>query len=447
VCAVSRRNPVGYLAEPWNYGYTHNIQGAVNFWCANHICSTGTQAEVEASIPKGYTMSDFQMGIAHTALYGVWQTTRDEHVRDALIFNGKFQEWSAGRKDTVNAYGVPVSYTGFQYSDWCDFLCEGKRYSDVGLNCSFYSSNSEALGGLAFSYMVSGMDQLWQVLKDGASGYPADAYSPGGNRMEMKILNLWEAVLRHDSLDHTPPATVTDLSAEWVAGQGMRLTWTAPAGNAAEYQVKYGHAPIVDFVKRWDAGAQTGWPDLTQPIPHTDSALNAIAWNYVATKEVSFWGAKNVTGEPGPGAPGGTESFLLTDLPADTPLYFALVSYDSSSNVSGISNVTSAYTGAENGGVPPGSFGIGCAYPNPFNPSIVIRFQAAAGPAAPVSLRIYNTRGQLMRTLVSGALKGGAHRAVWDGKGTSGRPAASGMYLCRLSCGKKTITKNILLVK
>ncbi|MBL8027696.1 MAG: hypothetical protein JNL74_14840 [Fibrobacteres bacterium] len=447
VSAVGQRSPIGYLAGPWLNGYSHNIQGGVNFWCSNFPCSSGTQAQVEASLPRGYTTSDFQMGISHSALYSFWQTTHDENIRDALIFNGKFQEWSAGKKDTVNTYGIPVKYIGFQYSSWCDYLCMGKRYNEAGLECTFYSSNSEALGGLAFSYMVSGLDQIWQVLKDGTAGYPENAFVPNGNRMEMKIINLWEAVNRHDSLDNTPPEAVNDLSAQMETSASVRLNWTAPAGGAKEYQIKYGRSPIVDYVKRWDATTQTGWPDLTQ-FPVTYEDLNAAAINYTTTKEVSFWGAQNVKGEPTPRSSGSAETFVVTDLPQGVPLYFAIVSYDSTGNVSGISNVVSQNTATETGSTINGRFGIQSVYPNPFNPSVAIYyFQDEVSAPLPVYLKFYNVSGRVVRTLVSNAKRVGYHKMVWDGKEESGKTAASGMYVCELVIGRKISMKKVMLTK
>ncbi|MBE0567563.1 MAG: hypothetical protein IH621_16530 [Krumholzibacteria bacterium] len=68
--------------------------------------------------------------------------------------------------------------------------------------------------------------------------------------------------------------------------------------------------------------------------------------------------------------------------------------------------------------------------PNPFNPRTTIAFDLAAASA--VRLEIFDVRGRLVRSLVDEVLPAGRHAAVWDGADGGGRPAASGLYFCRL---------------
>lgn len=84
-------------------------------------------------------------------------------------------------------------------------------------------------------------------------------------------------------------------------------------------------------------------------------------------------------------------------------------------------------------------------YPNPFNPSTTIRFSVPE--AGPLTLHIYDLRGTLVKTLVSGTLTAGRHQIVWNGKNENGQPVASGMYLYRMQTGRFTQTKQMLLVR
>ena len=84
-------------------------------------------------------------------------------------------------------------------------------------------------------------------------------------------------------------------------------------------------------------------------------------------------------------------------------------------------------------------------YPNPFNPSTTIRLSVPE--AGPVTLHIYDLRGTLVKTLVSGTLTAGRHQIVWNGKNENGQPVASGMYLYRMQTGRFTQTKQMLLVR
>jgi len=84
-------------------------------------------------------------------------------------------------------------------------------------------------------------------------------------------------------------------------------------------------------------------------------------------------------------------------------------------------------------------------YPNPFNPSTEISFALPAQSRA--SLRIYDTAGRLVRTLVSGELDAGTHFVTWNGKTDSGNITASGVYFYRLDTERKSITRKMLLLK
>ncbi len=68
--------------------------------------------------------------------------------------------------------------------------------------------------------------------------------------------------------------------------------------------------------------------------------------------------------------------------------------------------------------------------PNPFNPQTAISFTLAR--SGPASLRVYNLRGQLVRTLLDGDLAEGHHTANWDGRDLAGRAVSSGTYFYRL---------------
>jgi hypothetical protein len=83
-------------------------------------------------------------------------------------------------------------------------------------------------------------------------------------------------------------------------------------------------------------------------------------------------------------------------------------------------------------------------YPNPFNPSTYIAFSLKQ--TEHVSLVIYNVKGQLVKTLVSGKLEAGDHRILWEGKDNWNHQVSTGMYLCCFQAGNVNSTKKMMLL-
>ena len=83
--------------------------------------------------------------------------------------------------------------------------------------------------------------------------------------------------------------------------------------------------------------------------------------------------------------------------------------------------------------------------PNPFNPTTTLRFSMPG--ASDVHLAVYNTAGQLVRTLVDGNVAAGEHSVAWDGRDASGRDVASGIYIYRLTSGHGAMTRRMTLLR
>jgi hypothetical protein len=114
-------------------------------------------------------------------------------------------------------------------------------------------------------------------------------------------------------------------------------------------------------------------------------------------------------------------------------------------------------------------------YPNPFNPSTVISFvvpgtlpgagtgrstagkgaglmsaaveAASAGATVHVLLSVYDVSGRLVRTLVDGDLTPGVHDVPWNGVNELGAKVSSGVYFYRITSGRWSETKKMVLLK
>jgi len=83
--------------------------------------------------------------------------------------------------------------------------------------------------------------------------------------------------------------------------------------------------------------------------------------------------------------------------------------------------------------------------PNPFNPSTTFRFELQFGDD--VELTLYDSRGRLVRRLVSGHRSAGSHEVVWDGRNERGEDVPSGVYFYRLRAAGIVYTRPAVLVR
>jgi hypothetical protein len=83
--------------------------------------------------------------------------------------------------------------------------------------------------------------------------------------------------------------------------------------------------------------------------------------------------------------------------------------------------------------------------PNPFNPSTTISWILPG--AMRVRLEIFDVSGRPVRLLVDEELEPGQHSFVWNGSGENGSAISSGIYFLRLSAGKESITRKMVLLK
>lgn len=84
-------------------------------------------------------------------------------------------------------------------------------------------------------------------------------------------------------------------------------------------------------------------------------------------------------------------------------------------------------------------------YPNPFNPSTLIRFELPH--SSDVRLSIYDILGRCVCDLVDGHLPAGIHAVVWDGMDNRGRKVPSGVYMYRLSAGSFAAVRKMILAR
>ena len=84
-------------------------------------------------------------------------------------------------------------------------------------------------------------------------------------------------------------------------------------------------------------------------------------------------------------------------------------------------------------------------YPNPFNPATHISYQIPVPTR--VIIKIYNIRGEQIKTLENCFKSAGSYLVRWNGLDSNGFAVTSGIYLCRIQAGDFSQVRKMLMVK
>jgi hypothetical protein len=98
----------------------------------------------------------------------------------------------------------------------------------------------------------------------------------------------------------------------------------------------------------------------------------------------------------------------------------------------------------------PSSFALLQNFPNPFNPDTWLPYKLAS--SSPVSISIYNAKGQLIRTLHLGYQNAGVYAskgkaAYWDGRDSLGEKVTSGVYFYTIRAEEFRATRKMVILK
>jgi len=108
-------------------------------------------------------------------------------------------------------------------------------------------------------------------------------------------------------------------------------------------------------------------------------------------------------------------------------------------------NPASAYQEAETSRPMPKTYELTSLYPNPFNPTIQIKF--GLPERAGVEIDIFDVRGRRVRSLVREEIGPGYHVRVWNGIDDNGVPAASAVYFLRMRASQFVESRKIVLIR
>ena len=68
-------------------------------------------------------------------------------------------------------------------------------------------------------------------------------------------------------------------------------------------------------------------------------------------------------------------------------------------------------------------------------------------PPGPTTLRIFDSSGRSVRTLIDGELGATVHEVTWDGQNEDGQAVGSGVYVYRLETPSRVLSRKMVLTR
>jgi hypothetical protein len=171
-----------------------------------------------------------------------------------------------------------------------------------------------------------------------------------------------------------------------------------------------------------------------------------LAWDELPDPDINYYsirrGDQSGFDPNDPASERGTTTELtFTDVNVVGTKYYRLVAFDFNGNQGKFSDEVGGTTGIEDGQNLPTSFALHQNYPNPFK----IAFDLPS--RVDVSIIIYNTLGQKVKTLVNEARPAGFHSITWNGLNDQGIKVASGLYIYSIRAGEFMQSKKMTILK
>ncbi len=366
-----------------------------------------------------------------------WQDWRDQQPRMAAQRVDRFGNWGLPAAEIRNARDVPGD--------------QGGR-----INLSWYASRLDPWPSQQVARYT-----LWRAMAPGAKS----AALPGKARFvtpDDVPATVEPAVFRRETVDKRIFfwEMVGTVDAYHLSGYGATVAslWdsTAAAPGVQYFQViAHGTDPSRFWISAPDSARSVDNLAPAAPLGLAGALATlpaglALDWRRSPETDLSHYAlyrGASASFVPGPGtlvAAVTDTSFTDVGWPG-AGTWYKLAALDIHGNESTVTVLAPGAVAAAPDGLPRLVTSLAPVQPNPFNPSTRIAWSLAE--SGPVSLRIHDASGRVVRTVVAGVQAAGPGSWVWDGRDEAGRPAASGVYYVRLSAGGKVLTQKATLVK
>lgn len=317
-------------------------------------------------------------------------------------------------------------------------------------------------------------DTYYQILTEGynVSHYDTDTQP----LLKLCDLGIYSSILWHgnDASEYSYPYQVREELRKYIAAGGNVFISSCfpnrafandiggpvyPIGSFMPTVLGIGNTYYANNTRFRHAQPQgSGFPPLAVDPAKTIASLNYHIINVESigaagnAQNIYFYGS-DYAGDTTPGSMNGMpvgvyfQTTAAKVITVSFPLYNMTV--DSAQNLinyvfNGLFGET--YVSGESSDTPPLNIAISANLPNPFSDRTAFSVTLPKA-GVPATIGIYNLKGQLVRTLHRGEIKGPATQLEWDGKDNAGQIAASGVYLIKVHAAGQNASRKILLVK
>ena len=196
---------------------------------------------------------------------------------------------------------------------------------------------------------------------------------------------------------------------------------------------------LTAFYATYSNGATVFW--------NTASETNLLGYNLYRSCNSSFSNALKLNSVIIPatgGATGNNYHYYDSETVLSDTLYYWLesISCNGFNQIFGPAVLIMPFTEPETPPLPPEQIEYLNAYPNPFGNSVYLELKISS--PAPVTIKVYNIKGQLIRNKDYLYLETGIHHLSWDGLDNKQRNTTSGIYLMVVKTQERTFMRKLL---
>jgi len=295
------------------------------------------------------------------------------------------------------------------------------------------SSNKSAIGAKVRARATVNSQEIWQMREvSSQTGY--------GSQNSLRVHFGFGS---STGLAKAAASTISELRVEFPSGKVVTKT------NVATNQIlsiSESEAPIAVKLASFEATlAADGFVHLHW---RTASEMNTAGF-YVQKSQSESGPYKRI--HPlmiaGQGSPSTGHDYYYKDRVADKDgtLYYRLEEVTLDGESITMPPIEVSIASAIEAATAPQDYWLAQNYPNPFNPYTTIRYNVAMD--AYMQLAVYDVSGALVKELLDGYQRTGAHSIVWDGTNQKGEAVSSGVYIYRLSTTEFSLSKKMVLTR